>query len=176
MQAPTTLTRGNGFNRLTAGAIGLALLAASTIGAIALNDQVELPLISSDGQAQPVVRTDPMAQIQLIEQNGFDYAAAEPVDALFLEENSWDHQPVANYATIGRIRLIEQNSFDYATPVTTSQIRFVEENGWDWTERAGLAGGESAPAAAPDFRFLEENVWETQSQMIPPADNGATDY
>ncbi len=76
MQAPTTLTRGNGFNRLTAGAIGLALLAASTIGAIALNDQVELPLIGSNSQAQPTVAADPLAQIQLIEQNSFDYAAA----------------------------------------------------------------------------------------------------
>lgn len=174
MQAPTTLTRDSGFNRLMAGVIGLALLAASTIGAIALNDQVKLPLISSNSQVQPTI-VDSLAQIQLIEQNSFDYAAAEPVDALFLEENSWDHQPVANYASVASIRLSEQNSFDYVTPATVQEIRLLEANSWDWDARARLAGEGSTPAAAPDYRFMEENSWDTD-HLVLPADNGSRDF
>lgn len=174
MQAPTTLTRDNGFNRLTAGAIGLALLAASTIGAIALNDQVDLPLIGNDSQARPTA-VDALAQIQLIEQNSFDYVAVEPADALFLEENSWDYQPVANYATVENIRLSEQNSFDYVTPTTTGAIQFNEHNSWDWTEPARPAGGVTIPAAAPDYQFLEENRWDTDHLTLPE-DNGSRDY
>lgn len=175
MQAPTTLTQGNRFNRLTAGAIGLALLAASTFGAITLNDQVDLPLVGSDSQVQPTA-VDSMAQIQLIEQNSFDYAASEPIDALFLEENSWDYQPVANYASAESIRLIEQNSFDYVAAPTTQEIRFAEANSWDWNVQARPAGDASAETAPPAFRFLEENIWEQQSPMIPTEGNGSRDF
>ncbi|CAN5641251.1 hypothetical protein BH23CHL2_BH23CHL2_21890 [soil metagenome] len=176
MQAPTTMTRGNGFNRLTAGAIGLALLAASTIGAISLNDRVDLPLIGGNSQTQTRVAQNPVTEMLLVEQNSFDYAAVAPADPLFLEENSWDYQPAANYASAASIRLIENNSFDYATPVTTQQIAFLEANSWDYPAQAEPAGDATAAESTQDFRFLEENLWENQGQMIPPANTGNTDY
>ena len=147
MQAPTTLTRDNRFNRMTAGAIGLAVLAASVLGAVALNERVELPLLGDSSEISAPANTTTKAKIEFFEQNRFDYAAVEPTDPLFLEENSWDYQPAANYASVASIRLIEENSFDYATSTTSQQIQFQEENGWDY-----------------------------QAPLLPPADSGASDY
>jgi hypothetical protein len=158
MQAPATLTGGNRFNRMTAGAIGLAVLAASAIGAVALNERVELPLIEGSSEISAPADTTTKAEIE------------------FFEQNSWDYQPSANYASVESIRLIEDNSFDYVTPVTVEQMRFLEENIWSPESFAQPAG--VAPAAVPwlDTRFLEENIWATEGQMLPPVDTGATDY
>jgi hypothetical protein len=158
MQAPTTLAGDGRFNRLTAGAIGLALVAASVLGAATLNERVELPLIggsSADGAPADTMTT---AEIE------------------FVEQNTWDYQPSANYATVERIRLIEDNSFDYASPVTVEEIRFLEDNVWERQGYAQPAGAASVAVSIQDLKFLEENVWEVQGQMIPPYIDGATDY
>ena len=197
MQAPTTLTRGNRFNRLTAGAIGLALLAAATIGAVVIENDIELPLLGSNSSIESPSAVNPQAEMLLIEQNSYDYAAVEPIDTLFLEENTWDYpsaasdasvdsilfieqnsfdyQPVATYATVESIRFVEENSFDYVSPAAVEYIHFIEDNSWDWAERAQLAGEESAPAAAPDHRFIEENTWDSD-HLVHPEDDGSTDY
>ena len=175
MQAPTTLTRGNRFNRLTAGAIGLALLAAATIGVTAIGNDIDLPLLGSNSSIESLSAVDPQAEMLLIEQNSYDYAAVEPVDALFLEENSWDYRSAANDASVDSILFVEQNSFDYVIPVTAQDVRFIENNSWDWTERAQPAGEASTPAAAPDHRFIEENIWDSD-HLVYPNDNGSTDY
>jgi len=177
MQAPTTMTRGNGFNRLTAGAIGLALLAASVLGAVALNERVELPLIGGSSEISAPANTTTKAKIEFFEQNSFDYAVSAPIDPFFLEANSFDYQPVANSATADSIRFNEDNVFEYAaTPMTSEQVRFHEENVWEPQGHARTAGDADAAGAAQDYRFLEENVWEQQSQMLPPTDTGARDY
>jgi hypothetical protein len=159
MQAPATLTGGNRFNRMTAGAIGLAVLAASALGAVALNERVELPLIGGSSEISAPANTTTTAEIE------------------FFEQNSWERQPSANYASVESIRLIEDNTFDYpSAPVTTEQMRFLEENIWNVEGYAQPAGEASATGSAQDFHFLEENIWDRDQQLIPPADTGATDY
>ena len=197
MQAPTTLTRGKGINPLTAGAIALALLATATIGLATLGNEIGLPLIGSDSKVESFTAADPQAEMLLIEQNSFDYATGESIDALFLEENSWDYQPVADFASVESILFIEENvydyqqpisgvsvegfvfnednSFDYVIPAAVDYARFIEDNSWDWAERAHLAGEESAPAAAPDHRFMEENSWDTD-HLVYPEESGSSDY
>ena len=175
MQAPTTMTRGKGINPLTAGAIALALLAVATIGLATLGNDIELPLIGGESKVESVTTADPLAEMLLIEQNSFDYAAIEPIDPFVLEENSWDYQPATDDATVAGILFFEQNSFDYVTPMTVQDVRFAEENSWDWDRRAQIAGGESDPAAAPDYRFMEENSWDTD-HLVYPEESGSSDY
>jgi hypothetical protein len=154
MQAPTTWTRGHGFTRLTAGAIGLGLLAAATLGAAALTEQVDLPLIggSSDasGVAAPAGTTK--AQIEFFEQNTFEYAVSGPADPAL--------------------------SRSAEELLTQEDIRFLEDNIWDREALAKAAGQNALAAPALSYaqmRFLEDNIWETQ-QLIPPADTGEANY
>lgn len=158
MQAPTTLTGDGRFNRMTAGTIGLAALAASILGAVALNERVDLPLNGGSSVESAPATTTTRTQIA------------------FFEQSTWDYQPSANSATVDRIRLIEDNSFDYATPVTTEQIRFFEDNVWELQGYAQPAGAAPSVDSTQDFKFLEENVWELQGRMVPPYVDGATDY
>ena len=129
MQAPTTWTRGHGFTRLAAGAIGLTLLAAATLGAAALTDQVDLPLIGGSSDASRVAapaNTMTKAEIAFLEQNSFDYVAqVRPlsVDEIrFLEANIWEREALAQAA--GRNAP--------ATPALSyAQMRFLEDNIWE---------------------------------------------
>jgi len=175
MQAPTTWTRGHGFTRLTAGAIGLALLAAATLGAAALTEQVDLPLIGGSSDASRVAapaNTTTKAKIEFFEQNTFDYAVFGPADPA-LSRSVESAQPYIRPADRPAF-----DSFDYVTPVTDEQIRFLEENIWDY-EALAQAAGQSTPATPAlsyaQVRFLEDNIWETQ-RLIPPAETGETIY
>jgi hypothetical protein len=133
MQAPTTLIRGRGLNRMTAGAIGLTLLVATAIGAVTLSDHVTLPSLGRSEQAQKSSVADLKAEMLFLEQNSFDYAVDAPPDAYLSR-------------SVEESRFIEENIWQLETPAQPADREAPVAPALDYA----------------DMRFLEQNIWETQ--------------
>ena len=206
MQAQTTRTFSGNLQKLAGGLIITAALAAgviglSTTGALDFSRGSDAPSIAAPvydtytgprhGEGLPLALDTTSIQIdrvshdrQLAAPQGEGYPFAREIPAIvaqpaggLTQTRKIDAPQGEGFPMADHIRFIEDNVFEYAaTPMTSEQVRFHEENVWEPQGHARTAGDADAAGTAQDYRFLEENVWEQQSQMILPANTGTRDY
>ncbi len=163
MHAPSTLTRGNGFNRLVAGVIGLAALAAGIVGTATLSDSIDLPFSGSESTTieRPVESSGLAQDYRFLEAN-VDLPAYGSLEAVHSVES---------------IRFLEQNTIlpeFRANAKSAAEIRFLETNSWDYPARAEPAGDTAQPpvVSSDEMRFIEDNTINlrnatAQGEIVP---------